>query len=554
MFKKRVVVNEITKYLDANMDKGSPIDMIEEIFGNPHYACFLFITSRAEPPIFIQFIKDNIVEILKYTIKDPPAERKNDLRFFMVSRNSAIALSHPSSKTMKTLLELDDFRKIMVHFVDSKDANNNTSIHWGRIMSNYVARKYFLDDIDYLIPKLILNIDYLGYYNLLEYIITNTNYNHKIFNEIAESIHQNSKEYFRSYHDDTNSILFKRIYNLLNLFHSSYYEIGDNINLGSWEDRYKIVKNLINVIIFSTKNKIILDAGVRALCIVIKLLDKSFDKYDIKEEKDDENCEINFDDLDLDESNEPINIYAKKIRKLIVAKGKSFYSQQGLYDLTKYKITPEITKEEIDKLDIIIQTFPVFWEAGINQLSPLLFRGCRSTKEGTKYPQNLEDSIVPLKVGKTIIDQVIKWISIITDKDQNLFGEDSQASNKIRKYEKKQAFKKLYEFIENNDIVNKLKKYFPRTFLNENKNVVFLNPYIIYLAELLSVGHLKLTLDYDEAHESYIKSEKIGICNSIKVLPPSMKSEEFNKFVFDYIIEISNEIKKDVLDFVQNDG
>ena len=563
MFKKKTLSNDITKFLEEHKGDKDSQTRIKGVFGDSKLTTLLSVTFRSEPPILLEFVEKYISDLLDYAIKDKNKNCPENDKFLMISRNISIALSTPSNKLKEKLYNSDDFKTTMIDFINSPGANRGTSIHWGKIISSFVANpKYmFFRDKDILgkiIPKLISNCDYPGYRDLLSTLAAQ-NSDKNIFEYISKAIASNMLEYYQykgifdkidegkeSKARKKYDLLYERTFYLLKIFNYCYNDQGDMLEIGDWKSRYKIVKNILEGIIYDLDKKLVLDAGVNALCIIINIINKSKDSnISNSDDDDDKNSYDKFASENIDRP----NTYNNKIRQLIISTGKTFYHNQKLDDL---KITPEITHEELfgEKLDLIIRTFPIFWESGIHQLSPLLFRGCKVDEDKNIYPESNKLSLTPSKVTKTITDKVCKWISIINRQDSALFGESSVFDTGTQELERKKAYKKLYKFIQKNNIIENLMKYFPEIVPDDkNKAVAFLNPFMIILSELLSVGYIKSKIDFNGA-ESVIVREQIKLCeddddDDLKVkFPPSMLTDEFSKFIFERVIPMSNEINK----------
>lgn len=578
---KKTPKNPLTDLL-ANKD--IPVEgKIKEIFGNPEYVNILPNSLRSEIEPLLDFIIFNIEQLIDYVLKDPKESKDFKLEkgtYAMISRNIALSLSTPSNKlrgrlsTKITELQgkldttddeakkekmtkgynnADIFQKRMIDFVGSEDANENTSNHWGKIMSSFAtSQKYmfFKDEIDDILPKMIINSEFPGYRELIQALAsqgTTSVPSDKIFRHISEGIADNMREYriysriLEDKEGETLNLLYYRTFYLLKIINQCYGESID-LNLGTWEDKYVIVKNLLEATFTETEKKLVLDAGVNALCIILDIINKSYDEEDHTGYKckcdGAKNSEPTFDEME----SENIGLkppYSRMIRKLVRAKGKSFYTQQGLYNDT---ITPEMTSKDLEKYDLVIRTFPIFWEAGIDQLSPLLFHGCNDKGE---FPKDSKDTITPSKVAKTITDKVCKWISIVNAKDTDLFSSTIKVDTKIQDIQKKQANKKLIKFIEGNNIVENLMKYFPRNLLKEGR-LPFLNPFIIILAELLSVGYIKPKIEYNGSIGESVTTYNItSLGNSdVNEYPQSMENDEFTRFIFEQVIPVSTELLK----------
>ena len=554
--KKQQQKNEITVLLsrtDLNDDEKT-----EQLFGQPKYVNLLQLSLRSEIEILLKFIIDNVEKLLVYVLEDPkdPEEAKLEVgKYAMISRNIALSLSSSSNKlrtklsrknpegtTEDELKEFENAQKFqnkMIDFIDSDNANINTSNHWGRIMASFVANPkymFFKDKVDEILPKLILNTEYPGYRDLIQ-SIASQNTNDKIFRLISEGIADNMREY-KIYSNDSASnkeivdLLYLRSFYLLKIINQCYAETIE-LNLGTWEDKYEIVRNLLEATISETDKKLVLDAGVNILCIVLDIINKSHDDDDDDDEKDEKDGDDDDDDADkgFDKtvSKEIPNklSHAEIIRKLVKAKGKSFYQKQGLYDI---EFTPE-TPYSDEKFDLIFRTFPIFWEAGINKLSPLLFHGCKTVDE---CPKECKDSMTPTKVTKTIIDKIIMWASIANKDDHDYEPTDEEV---------KRANRKLNKFIEENKVVEYMQKYFPKNLANAD--CPFLNPFIIILAQVLIVGHFKAKVEYNGnvGESTIIRSEK-RLNFPPNCFPETMNNDEFTRFYFENIIPISNEFNK----------
>lgn len=551
--KKGQQKNEITILLSR--DDLDDDEKTSELFGNPKYVNLLQLSLRSEIETLLKFIIDNVEKLLKFVLEDPKNSDDAILKvgtYAMISRNIALSLSSSSNKLrtklsrqkpegtsedeLKEFENAKKFQNTMIDFIDSANANINTSNHWGRIMASFVANPkymFFKDKVIEILPKLILNAEYPGYRDLIQ-SIASQNTSDEIFRLISEGIADNMREY-KIYNNDSASnkeivdLLYMRSFYLLKIINQCYAETVE-LNLGTWEDKYEIVRNLLEATISETDKKLVLDAGVNVLSIVLDIINKSHDDEDDEKDGDGEgdgdSTDKAFDKMVSKEIPNKLS-HAEIIRKLVKATGKSFYQKQGLYN---YEFTPEKSYSD-EKFDLIFRTFPIFWEAGINKLSPLLFHGCKTIDE---CPDECKDSITQSKVTKTIIDKIIMWASIANKDDHDYEPTEEEV---------KRANRKLNKFIEENKIVEYMQKYFPTNLANAK--CPFLNPFIIILAQVLIVGHFKAKVEYNGnvGESTIIRSEK-RLNFPTNCFPETMNNDEFTRFYFENIIPISNKFNK----------
>lgn len=524
--RKPAPANKIFTLLSSCTDTSDIV--IRTIFGDPNYATDISAAFKNDKPVgghpnpLILFCNENINELLDWVLTDKHSKEEH---FEMISTNIITAITTGGANYKKSFWQNNNFTERFKNFINSDNITERAATNWSRIFfSVYTLPSTVRSTVELTTDEKFINKvlavafsqpELLGYRQIILCMIEQS-VHQSIFYELTKVTARNMREYqlytnidttddeitIEGIDDNSRKKLLLRTYYLLNLFSTTYVEFAE---MRITQDFYGIIQNLLlslplffehDTTKFAQFENLVINSAVTALSLV----------------------------MDIIHEGSPDHLLSQK---LVKQTGIRLYEKL----FNNIEISRDMPNSEIAKLDLVIRTFPVFWEAGINRLAPLLFRtfGETSQETDTDFTQN---SIVPGKIGYTVIDRLTKWILSINSEKTTT--------------DKEKTRKRLYKFLRKNSIVQNLREHFPKDRL-ENTKGPFLNPYILSIAELLSYGYVKFENDFD-GDSTKLNPNIIMLDGTVE----TMENDEYSRFIAEELAPVSDSMHEMVRDSLFN--